>query len=93
MKVNKAVNNKLRIEDRPSGMPYKRVWLNGERLGIYNITSNGYLPKGKRKPLSEFHAILAVIDSRRRKVIKELELLDAARSEVFERQAEWNQTR
>ena len=100
MKSNKAVNNKLRIEeyydysyDCFAGTAYKQVWLNDENLGIYHITSNGYLPKGKRKPLSEFHAILAVIDDRKRKVLKELELLDAARSEVFERQAEWNQTR
>ena len=96
MKSNKAVNNKLRIEgyyDYPAGTAYRQVWLNDENLGIYNITANGYLPRGKRKPLSEFEAILAVIDDRRRRVLKDLELLDAARLEVFERQAEWKQTR
>ena len=87
------MSHKLRIEDGlyPNNTSYKRVMLDDGLLGTYTQQPNGWLPYGKRKPLSELEAILAVIDSRRCKVLKELELLDAARSEVFERQAEWKQ--
>ena len=82
----------LRIEPNefPSGQQFKRVLVDGEYVGSYEVHSSGYVPFGARKIRpTEFEAILDVIAKAQRKVAKRVQMLDDARDEAFQRQREF----
>lgn len=84
--------NKIKIEEDkfPSGALFKRVKLDDRVLGSYEVKEAGFLPSGKRKPRpTEFEAVLDIIVDEIRKVAKQIDSLEAARSELFERQNEF----
>jgi hypothetical protein len=80
--------NKLQIDNAPND--YKRVFYDGKPLGSYRAVPGGFEITGMRKLRPTlFQVLLDLIDRMRKAHLKELDRLDAARDEVFEREHEF----